>query len=802
MSTPRQPWYRCGRQGRKDAVRAAGGLNGIDFLEVASADQRTLAVTFLAPLPGEVGGVPAAPALGQEQIVIEGGQRITGIRLTAPPVASGNVLTVTVDRAGDFSSYRLRLVAGAGSAEPPAGFDPRLGAVEFSFKAACPSELDCRVEPDCPPPHFPDVEQDQLVRDYRGFRRLMLERVARTADWRPLSPADPFLAVVEALAYDADQRAYLQDAVHTEGYLATARSRISLRRHARLVDYAVMDGCNARTFVHLGVAQGSAADGAVLPAGTMLFTQLPARTTIAPADAGDALQRRPTVFASLMPITLHAAHGAIPIHTWSDDLCCLPRGATKATLKDDPRLHLAPGDLLLLEETADPATGIAGDADPEHRHVVRLLSTTRATDPVDGTPVLEVAWHAADALPFPLCISAQVATSSGVAVIATALARANVVPADHGHTQTGLRLEPARIDGNPPRPRLPLAGITHAVPFDPAAAAAEPATRFLRANAQDAVPVVALHDGTDRWSPRPDLLQSGRFEPDFVVEIDTDGNAQLRFGDGINGKRPATGTQFEVSVRTGSGPEGNVGRDSLVHVVTALTGIDTVRNPLPATGGTAPQSAASIRSEAPEAFKRQERAVTADDWVAMAERHPEVARAAAHLRWTGSWHTVYLSIDRIGGGPVLADPAFVADLMAHLERYRMAGQDLALRDPVFAPLRLELLVCVRPDHFRAEVARALTVALGTGMSTAGRGFFHPDEFTFGQPVYPSRIHQRASSVPGVASVEIRALGRLGGTPTNGNDGVFRPAAHEIVRLDNDPSFPERGSLSLDLRGGL
>lgn len=802
MSDPRGPQYHCGREGRRAAVRGVAGLNGIDFLEVASPDQRTLAVTFLKPLPGETGGVPAAPALGIDHVVIEGGERITGIRLTTAPVANGSVLTVTVDRAGDFSSYVLRLVAGPGSAEPPAGFDPRLCAVEFSFKAACPSDLDCRVEPDCPPPHFPDAELDRLARDYRGFRRLLLDRLAQTADWRPDSTADPFLAVVEALAYDADQRAYLQDAVHTESYLATARSRISLRRHARLVDYAVQDGCNARTFVHLGVTAGSAADAAVLPAGTMLFTQLPARTIIAPADVEDALRRQPTVFETLLPITLHAAHDAILFHTWSDDLCCLPKGATRATLQDDPQLQLGPGDLLLLEEVADPATGLPADADPEHRHVVRLLSAVRGTDPVDGTPVLEVTWHAADALPFPLCISAQVTSSGGVAVIATALARGNLVPADHGRSQTGLPLDPPRIAGDPPRPRLPVAELTHAVPFDPAAAAAEPATRFLRTDARGAVPAVTLQDGADRWRPRPDLLQSGRFEPDFVVEVETDGGVQLRFGDGLNGKRPVTGTEFQVRVRTGSGPEGNVGRDSLVHVVTTLAGIATVRNPLPAAGGTAPQSCASIRSEAPEAFKRQERAVTAADWVTMAERHPEVARAAAQLRWTGSWHTVYLSIDRVGGGPVLADPAFVADLLAHLERYRMAGQDLELRDPVFAPLRLELLVCVQDDHFRAEVARGLAVALGTGVTAAGRGFFHPDEFTFGQPVYASRIHQRAGAVPGVASVEIKLLGRLGGTGTAGSDGVFRPAAHEIARLDNDPSFPERGTLSLDLRGGL
>src|SRR4029077_19199669 len=53
----------------------------------------------------------------------------------------------------------------------------------------------------------------------------------------------------ELLAYVGDHLSYYQDAVATESYLGTARRRISLRRHARLVDYVLHEGCNARAFV-------------------------------------------------------------------------------------------------------------------------------------------------------------------------------------------------------------------------------------------------------------------------------------------------------------------------------------------------------------------------------------------------------------------------------------------------------------------------------------------------------------------------------------------------------------------------
>ena len=54
------------------------------------------------------------------------------------------------------------------------------------------------------------------------------------------------VTMVETLAYAADRVSYMQDAVNTEAYIGTARSRISMRRHARLVDYQVSEGANAR----------------------------------------------------------------------------------------------------------------------------------------------------------------------------------------------------------------------------------------------------------------------------------------------------------------------------------------------------------------------------------------------------------------------------------------------------------------------------------------------------------------------------------------------------------------------------
>jgi hypothetical protein len=65
--------------------------------------------------------------------------------------------------------------------------------------------------------------------------------------WRERSAADIGIALVELLAYTGDYLSYYQDSVGTEAYLGTSRRRTSVRRHARLVDYALDDGSSART---------------------------------------------------------------------------------------------------------------------------------------------------------------------------------------------------------------------------------------------------------------------------------------------------------------------------------------------------------------------------------------------------------------------------------------------------------------------------------------------------------------------------------------------------------------------------
>ncbi len=820
-------------------------FNGIDYLEVLDHDavseaerQRVLLVHFVKPI---------AIALTAANVRVEGGERIVGVAVTSVDATGDNrVLAIGLDRPGDFSIYTLRLVRSALDDLPPDGIDPLFATVEFSFKVECPSDFDCRPVRACPPEARETPEIDYLAKDYATIRRLMLDRLtALVPQWQERHAADVGVTLVELLAYVADQLSYRQDAVATEAYLATARRRVSVRRHARLVDYFMHDGGNARAWLQVTVAGAQVR----LAAGTTVLSRLATQPRrIGPDQLAAILKKQsPAVFETMSDALFFEAHNDLKFYTWGNERCCLPQGATRATLRDPAasRLRLRSGDVLIFEEQLGPNTGLAADADPRRRHAVRLTrvvpeavseidasgrETGRVAGPFTADPlvpwgdgVVEIEWSADDALPQAFCLSSIADVDHGGGRVPdVSLAHGNVVLADHGRTirdqPLGTVPPPLRYrtvadaaDRCSPRERRPVyarfrptiadAPLTSAAPLDASASA----SAAMRWDSDDLVPAILLSGDLDgeraEWQPRRDLLGSDGDAAAFVVETEHDGTASLRFGDGEHGQRPEPGTAFTASYRTGNGTSGNVGPDALWHILAADSGILAVRNPLPALGGLEPETVEAVRQRAPAAYRTQERAVTAADYAAVAERDPRLQQAAATLRWTGSWHTVFVTVDPLGAQSL--DPVLAESVAAGLEPFRMAGHDLEVEAPVYVALELEMQVCVRADYFRADVRQTLGDLFSNRVLPDGRhGLFHPDNFTFGQTVYLSRLYAVAQAVDGVASVHITTFRRRGSVDNSAVDtGSLRLGRTEIAQLDNDRNFAERGVFRLTLGGG-
>ena len=878
---------------RRQAIRATegkrDGLNGIDYIDV-SEDQRTLTVLFLLKAPER--------ELKPGNVRIDGGRRVRNIKVLEVTFcrnedpARDDCMRVKVDKPGDFSTYTLCLVEADQYGRPTEtllkGFDPRYACVDFSFKANCPSDLDCQAVDTCPPGVLVEPEINYLAKDYASFRQLILDRLALIMpDWQERHVPDIGIALVEILAYVGDYLSYYQDAVATEAYLGTARQRISVRRHVRLVDYQMHEGCNARTWLFVETSDDVSLD----PQDTYFITgQNNALAVSSTMLTQENLQGIPSsdyeVFEPLLedpqqPIKLYAAHNEIPFYTWDEQECCLPRGATTATLRDEfvtepeRKLHLQVGAVLIFEEVLGPKTGNPADADPTHRHAVRLTRVEPEVDRLNNIPVVEIEWGIEDALPFPLCLSDRGSPDLECQLLENiSVARGNVILVDYGQTEekdldpvpterTVARCECGGIVGDVEvipglfRPRLQQAPITFSEPlstdapfFQPQIADADKpvpltsARRLLLQDPRKALPWIKLtstpppppkdtdhptgdenkdedeHEETEaesggtpqgadnktEWFVRYDLLSSGSDDYDFVAEIDNDGFAHLRFGDGELRRKPEAGTRFHVSYRTRNGSAGNVGAEAISHIVfrkTLLSGVTLQpRNPFAVNGGTDPEPLSEVKLFAPHTFRTTlKRAITAADYARLAGQYPGVQRAAATLRWTGSWYEALVAIDPLGSEE--ADQALMDGVTAYLERYRRMGHDLLVVPAHYVSLDIEMTICVQPHFLRGHVEAALLDLFSNRMLPNGkRGFFHPDNLTFAEGIAVSKLVALAQSVPGVQSVTVTRLERLFEGPNGELDQEFLPLrVMEIARLDNDPSFPENGRIVFKMEGG-
>ncbi|NEO36293.1 MAG: hypothetical protein F6J90_08150 [Moorea sp. SIOASIH] len=102
-------------------------------------------------------------------------------------------------------------------------------------------------------------------------------------------------------------------------------------------------------------------------------------------------------------------------------------------------------------------------------------------------------------------------------------------------------------------------------------------------------------------------------------------------------------------------------------------------------------------------------------------------KAAAQLRWTGSWYTVFIVVDRYSGRPI--DAQFREELLAFMAPYRLMGHDIEIQAPYFVNLDIALTVHVLPNYFQSSVKRSLMETFSNkDLAVGQRGFFHPQAY--------------------------------------------------------------------------
>ena len=637
-----------------------------------------------------------------------------------------------------------------------------------------------------------------------SFRKALLDFSAlRYPEWQERSEADFGVMFLEALAGLADDLSYTQDRVAAEATLETATQRLSIVRLARLVDYEPRPATSATVQLQFNVT------GTSIPAGLPVSGLNPSGQIVV-FETGTGLADHTNYLVN--------AKWNSPVQTyyWDDSRLCLGKGSVEMWIVGHG-FNFFSGQAILIDTQA------AVSADPPIREIVHITSSDEEVDPLfldasnNPTQVTHIVWDASEALQFDHDLSRTIVAG-------------NILPATQGQRFS----EQFAID-TPPASNLqmPLAVVRTAPNSTPTAflplylyTLQNTPLVWLAPDAQtEPRPEISLIetpplDPPFAWTWHRDLLDAEQLETAFTLdrasfipvaknsdnsisyEYDGDNGDTIRFGDGNFGSPPETGAVFAVSYRVGVGAEGNLAADTITRFdPSGYPEVTSVTNPFPATGGADQESNDSVRRLAPQRFVRCNTGRFVPKIMlplpkrcrGSSVRAPSSVGPAAGFR--------SLRPDPLGSEQITTQEEL--ELIRLLNRRRLGGYESYAPAPHYVALDLEVYVCARPDAFRGDVKQAVLTALSSVVNPDGStGFFYTDNFTFGTPLEKSALEaaiQKAYGVAGVHDIQYRRRGVI-------LDFIEMPdevnvATNDILRVDNDPSRPERGSLRVYVDGG-
>ena len=247
------------------------------------------------------------------------------------------------------------------------------------------------------------------------------------------------------------------------------------------------------------------------------------------------------------------------------------------------------------------------------------------------------------------------------------------------------------------------------------------------------------------WTEVPTLFGRGQAERVFATYEDDQSMTHVVTGDGVNGARPATGAVVTADYRIGSGatcpPAG-----ALTQILTPVPNLTAVRDPVAAGAGADADASDHVRSFAPRSVLTLDRAISLDDYAAVAAQASGVTRAAASWAWDpDEQHAVVRVL-------VGDDDAARASAQRALDGQSDANRPVTVELGKPLTVALSLTAVYDPAYVPADVQARVAAAL----LDAPGGLFAPGVLQIGEALFRSRL-EAACAAPGLVAVRDVAL---------------------------------------------
>jgi len=272
---------------------------------------------------------------------------------------------------------------------------------------------------------------------------------------------------------------------------------------------------------------------------------------------------------------------------------------------------------------------------------------------------------------------------------------------------------------------------------------------------------------------------SGLSDKIFQVIYDENYAATILFGDNALGISPPAGSEFTVAYRVGGGSRGNLNAgDVNVQTTADLSTGGTVsvitENITPATGGANAETAEHAKKYAPYTFKRQDRVVTLQDYIAISNtfrsKQGSVGKSTAVVRDAYSSANVIdvYTLEKLDDLRLQkASPTFKKELLEEIEPKKMLTDEVVVVDGLIRTL--DLVVTIRID----KELEAFTQTIEQETAQKILEFFNIDNSDFGKPFIATELNREIFRLPNVRYSTVDNLPE-----------VINVEFNEIIQLNN------------------
>jgi hypothetical protein len=261
-----------------------------------------------------------------------------------------------------------------------------------------------------------------------------------------------------------------------------------------------------------------------------------------------------------------------------------------------------------------------------------------------------------------------------------------------------------------------------------------------------------------RWKRVDSFFASGPRSRHYMLDYVS---GVVTFGDGRRGMVPpeAKNSIISKSYRIGGGAMGNVNAYTLTSLGRALAYIESVTNPVQATGGADRETIDEAKARAPYTIKSRDRAVTTEDYEMLALRaSTQLARARCVPDRSNRGHVTVALVPKsdVRGDELQRRLVPSNEVMRYVKNYlddrKLVGTVLNVVRPRYKDISVRVVLIRRSvgtsDRLRKDIeqkVRRYLHALVGGKD--GKGW------EFGRPVLKSELIHLVEEVPGVEGVD-------------------------------------------------